>query len=225
MSLDPQGELAKAGAVRVRHALCHAETDALATLLADVDPTAPGVRLHDRPGLTRALSPDGAIGRTVATVAGDGYRPVRAVIFDKSRANNWSLGWHQDRVIAVKARSPQPGFGPWSIKAGVQHVAPPFDLLRRMVTVRVHLDPVDETNAPLLVALGTHDRLHGVAHVAAAVSEAPQLACLADAGDIWIYATPILHASAAATTPRRRRVLQIDFSRDDLPGALDWYGV
>jgi hypothetical protein len=38
------------------------------------------------------------------------------------------------------------------------HVEPPFDLVDRMVTVRVHLDAVPVTNAPLLVASGSHKR-------------------------------------------------------------------
>jgi hypothetical protein len=43
------------------------------------------------------------------------------------------------------------GFGPWTVKSGLLHVAPLFDLLAGMLTLRVHLDPVPETNAPLLV--------------------------------------------------------------------------
>jgi hypothetical protein len=49
--------------------------------------------------------------------------------------------------------------------------------------------------------------------------------CLAGAGDVWLYATPIFHASAPAARPRRRRVLQIDFSAEDLPGGLEWLGL
>ncbi|WP_419756526.1 hypothetical protein [Brevundimonas sp.] len=30
---------------------------------------------------------------------------------------------------------------------------------------------------------------------------------------------------SGAETPRRRRVLQIDYSADDLPGGLQWLGV
>jgi hypothetical protein len=41
------------------------------------------------------------------------------------------------------------GFGPWSVKSGMDHVKPPFDLLASMVTVRVHLDAVPLTNVPL----------------------------------------------------------------------------
>jgi hypothetical protein len=48
---------------------------------------------------------------------------------------------------------------------------------------------------------------------------------MADAGDIWLYATPILHASASALEPGHRRVLQIDFAAEELPGGLAWLGV
>ncbi|MFA5988198.1 MAG: hypothetical protein WC803_01150 [Sphingomonas sp.] len=48
---------------------------------------------------------------------------------------------------------------------------------------------------------------------------------LARRGDVWAYATPIVHGSAAAKAPSRRRVLQIDYSPDDLPAPLAWAGV
>ena len=47
-------------------------------------------------------------------------------------------------------------YGPWSVKAGQPHVAPPFALLADMVTLRVHLDPVGPGNSPLLIAPGSH---------------------------------------------------------------------
>jgi ectoine hydroxylase-related dioxygenase (phytanoyl-CoA dioxygenase family) len=106
------------------------------------------------------------------------------------------------------------------------HVAPPFALLERMVTLRIHLDPVDTGNAPLLVAPGSH-RLGRVPEpdIDRVVSLCGQAACLARRGDIWIYATPILHASDAARRPARRRVLQVDYSPDELPDGLEWLSV
>jgi ectoine hydroxylase-related dioxygenase (phytanoyl-CoA dioxygenase family) len=95
-----------------------------------------------------------------------------------------------------------------------------------MVTVRVHLDDVPATNAPLLIAPGSHRRGRvpesGVDQV---VAQSCLVACLATAGDIWAYSTPILHASQAASQPARRRVLQVDFSAEDLLGGLAWLGV
>ena len=161
-----------------------------------------------------------------ADAIGNGARPVRAVLFDKSAGVNWNLGWHQDRTIAVRARREVAGFGPWSTKAGLQHVEPPFAIIESMVTARLHLDPVDADNAPLRIAPGSH-RLGRVPvdQIGAKVAELGEGECLADRGDVWLYATPILHASSPAVKPRRRRVLQIDFSAQNLPGGLEWLGV
>lgn len=96
------------------------------------------------------------------------------------------------------------GFGPWSVKSGMVHVEPPFDLLAGMVTVRVHLDAVPKTNAPLLVAPGSHKRGR------IPTAEIPEV---------------VLHASDASSEPRHRRVLQIDYAGSQLPCGLGWLGV
>jgi len=62
-------------------------------------------------------------------------------------------------------------------------------------------------------------------HIGDVVRRLGIIACTAGAGDIWCYATPILHASAAAARPGRRRVLQIDFAATELPGGLEWLGI
>jgi hypothetical protein len=78
-----------------------------------------------------------------------------------------------------------PGFGPWTIKSGMVHVAPPFDLLTRMVTVRAHLDDLPATNAPPLIALGsnTHGRV-SVEDVGKVVEVCGTASCVAEAGDV-----------------------------------------
>ena len=185
-----------------------------------------GVRLHGIKALEPLLASDGCMGAVAGTVLGTEARPVRAILFNKSPESNWSLTWHQDRTICVQEKREAPGFGPWTVKSGMIHVAPPFDLLTRMVTARAHLDDVPATNAPLLVAPGSHTygRI-AVSDVDEVVSRCGTVACTADAGDLWLYATPILHASEAASTPTSRRVLQVDFAAEELPYGLDWLGV
>ncbi|MDF0488142.1 phytanoyl-CoA dioxygenase family protein [Sphingomonas sp. H39-1-10] len=185
-----------------------------------------GTRLHGIPALTALLAPDAALGHLAGVRLGPRARSVRAILFDKTADTNWALGWHQDRVIAVRERIDTPGYGPWSVKQGMLHVAPPAALLAGMLTMRVHLDAVPATNAPLLVAPGTH-RLGRIAEdrIEAVVADHGSVACLADAGDVWLYATPILHGSAAAAEPGRRRVFQVDFAACDLPSGLRWLGV
>lgn len=195
------------------------DVEVLEQALGPVPAELPGVRLPTIAG----LDPATAIARDAL---GEAARPVRAVLFDKTATTNWSLGWHQDRTVVVRARQDTPGYGPWSIKAGLQHVEPPFAVLEAMVTLRLHLDPVDAENAPLLIAPGSH-RLGRIpeTEIRKTVEACGVAACLAAAGDIWLYATPVLHASDAAVAPSRRRVLQVDYSAGDLPGGLEWLGV
>ena len=214
------------GAVRVRAALRVKEVEALLTALAHLPTGRAGIRLHHAPGLRPLLSATGSIGRIAAARLGERAKPVRAILFDKTEETNWALGWHQDRVVAVRERIEHPGYGPWTIKDGIPHVAPPYDLLAGMLTLRVHLDPVTTTNAPLLIAPGSH-RLGRIAEadIEPVADRFGTVRCLADAGDVWIYSTPILHASDAAARPHRRRVLQLDFAACDLPGGLRWHGI
>jgi Phytanoyl-CoA dioxygenase (PhyH) len=199
---------------------------ALADALADQPSNQAGVRLYGVERLRRFLEARGPLGALAASVMAGSPRPVRALLFDKTVGTNWSLPWHQDRVIAVRERIEVWGFGPWTRKQGALHVTPPIGILERMTTLRLHLDPVPSTNAPLLIAPGSH--LLGripESEVPAVVDRCGVLACLASLGDAWLYSTPILHASEAALEPARRRVLQVDYAAEDLPGGLCWLGV
>jgi len=182
----------------------------------------PGQRLRGA-GLAALFAPATAVAQTLI---GKAARPVRAVLFDKTPNANWAVAWHQDRTIVVRERREVEGFGPWSRKDGLLHVAPPIEVLEGMATLRIHLDPCGPDNAPLKVALGSH-LLGRVAarDVARRADEHRQLECCATVGDVWAYSTPILHASERARRPVRRRVLQVDFSALDLPGGLYWAGV
>ncbi|HEY5723183.1 MAG TPA: phytanoyl-CoA dioxygenase family protein [Allosphingosinicella sp.] len=210
------------GAEHFPAALGAAELEALdrASTLA---PGKPGRRLEPGMGLRALLGGPDAI---AASLLGPAARPVRAMLLDKNRGRNWALGWHQDRTIALRARRPVHGFGAWTVKAGIVHAEPPFPLLERMLTLRVHLDPAGPDNAPLMIVPGSH-RLGRIAEpdIPGIAERHEPFACLADAGDIWAYASTILHASERASAPARRRVLQLSYSADDLPGGLEWLGV
>lgn len=218
-------DLRNHGSERLQGAVA-GDVAALRSVLAHLPPDRAGIRIKEVTGLTPFLGSDGSIGAIAGGILGPSSRPARAVLFDKTAGTNWSLAWHQDRTICVERRTEVHGFGPWTIKQGMHHVAPPFALLSRMVTLRVHLDDVPATNAPLLIAPGSHK--YGrvpLDAIDAVVRECGIYTCLADAGDVWVYATSILHASEASAMAARRRVLQIDFAAEELPGGLQWLGV
>ena len=218
--------LEQGGAQLFPQALNEATCTRLEAALGALPNSMPGVRIKEGAWLKPLLETAGPIGAVAAAVLGGRARPVRAILFDKTAEQNWALGWHQDRTIVVKDRIDVEGFGPWTIKSGLIQVEPPFEILERMVTLRVHLDVVDRSNAPLKIMPGSHKlgRLPE-AEIERMVTMFGERLCLADRGDIWVYATPIVHASLAADPPRRRRVLQVDYSAEAAPGPLAWRGV
>ena len=225
MPMAAELDLAQDG-LCLRAGLATPVIDLLGEMLACAPQGKAGVRLTQWPELAALLDSESVIGRSAAAILGDQCFPVRTVLFDKSDHSNWSLGWHQDRTIAVRRRHEVEGFGPWSMKQGIQHVEPPFEVIESMITLRVHLDPIDVDNAPLRVALGSHrfGRLP-VSTVDALAARGTVFECHADRGDVWVYRTPIVHASRAAMPGRRRRVLQIDYAAQCLPNGLEWLGI
>ena len=132
--------------------------------------------------------------------------------------------WHQDRAIAVAKRQELPGWGPWTVKAGVVHVLPPAAVLEKMITVRLHLDDCDENNGPLRVLPGSHR--HGILsaeQLAALRKQVPEVACLLPCGGALVMSPLLLHASSPAQSPLHRRVLHIEFAPENLlPEGLAW---
>jgi hypothetical protein len=212
-----------AGAQLFAATLTADQVHALGAALSRWDLARAGTRIPDVRAMEFWIAPCGQIGSIAAHVLGPTAKPVRAILFDKNPDNNWSLGWHQDRIIAVDSRENVDGLVFWTVKDGVHHVEPPFALIERMVTLRIHLDPAAADNAPLLVSPGTH-RLGKLtdAEIEPAVHRHGTETCLAAAGDVWAYRTPLLHASQPSTAAARRRVLQLNYSADDLPAPLRW---
>jgi hypothetical protein len=214
-------DLATSGYAKWPHRLTDEALAAVARLFEALPATQPGIRID--PGLLDTFPALVDITAAAATMVGDNARPVRALLFDKHDGSNWGLGWHQDRTIEVAERVEADGFGPFTVKQGRLHVAPPISVIEHMLTVRIHVDAVDADNGPLVVIPGSH-RLGYIAEdtIGSIVEARGEYACFADAGEVWFYSTPILHRSSRAAPSRRRRVLQIDYAHDPLPGGLRW---
>jgi hypothetical protein len=150
--------------------------------------------------------------------------PVRALFFDKTPGANWPVLWHQDLTIAVRARHDLPGWGPWSVKAGVPHVEPPAALLTGMLTIRLHLDDCGPANGPLRVCPGTHalGRLSRE-RIRSLRDTIPETVCIAPSGSALLMRPLLLHASSPAIHPSHRRVLHIEYADPNvLPPPLAW---
>lgn len=205
--------------------LTAAETAALSESANNTPPARQGgVRniLHKNPAIRR-LATSAAIRSLVDPILGNQAFPVRGILFDKTPESNWKVPWHQDLTIAVEQKVETPAFGPWTIKDGVQHVQPPTEILEAMLAVRIHLDDCNDDNGPLRVIPGSHtlgrltaEQIHSLANTSISIQ------CTLARGDALIMRPLLLHASSAATSPRHRRVIHIEFASQPLPGALRW---
>lgn len=219
-------EFAETGAQLNRGALSIAELELFEEIANRQIGDKPAVRITGDATLNKLLCLGGSMDTVVRSKLGKDARPVRAILFDKRADANWALGWHQDRTIAVAERVEVEGFDHWSVKSGLQHVEPPFEIIEKMVTLRAHLDPCGADNAPLSIIPGSH-RLGRLpeTEIEELTKTAEPFACEAQAGDVWIYVSAIVHASAAAREPNRRRVLHVDYSAEELPDGLEWLGL
>jgi ectoine hydroxylase-related dioxygenase (phytanoyl-CoA dioxygenase family) len=147
---------------------------------------------------------------------------VRAIYFRKMPESNWSIRWHQDRVIPLRAGTSAEevsagGLASWSKKAGVPHARAPRSVLDSMLSMRLHLDEMDAENGALQVLPGSHR---------AVAEERPDITpylCSASRGSALLMRPLLWHASSKITAANPRRVLHIEFADADLPGELEWH--
>ncbi|MEZ5323619.1 MAG: phytanoyl-CoA dioxygenase family protein [Verrucomicrobiales bacterium] len=153
-----------------------------------------------------------------------GMRPVRSILFDKTESENWPVLWHQDLTIAVVEKREVPGYGPWSHKDGTPHVQPPVSLLENMVTIRLHLDETAATNGALRVIPRSHRNGRIDADALRHFDKGGAVTCDCSPGDALLMSPLILHSSRRSESPARRRVIHLEYARDeDLDVSLVWF--
>src|SRR6266705_1926101 len=126
---------------------------------------------------------------------------------------NWLVSWHQDTALPLRERRETPGWGPWSLKDGVNYAHAPASALSRVLALRVHLDDSTSENGPLRVLPGTHtlgvltdDEIHELATRIAAAD------CLVSRGGVLAMRPLIVHASSKSQSNVPRRVLHIEYA-------------
>ncbi|MBM4063686.1 MAG: phytanoyl-CoA dioxygenase family protein [Planctomycetes bacterium] len=193
----------------------------LAAVFAATVQDRPGVRTGLEHPAVRDLATSPAVRALVEPVLGRAAFAHRATLFDKTPAVNWLVGWHQDLVVPVAARTEAQGFGPWSQKDDGWHVQPPVAVLEELLAVRVDLDGSGPANGGLRVLPGSH-RL--------GVLPPARVADLTRAGSEVLAAVPprgallmrplLLHASSRAVAAAHRRVVHLEFAPGPLPGGV-----
>jgi ectoine hydroxylase-related dioxygenase (phytanoyl-CoA dioxygenase family) len=146
-------------------------------------------------------------------VLGGNAIPFRATLFAKSPDSNWLVVWHQDTALPLQEKRETPGWGPWSVKEGVNYAHAPSQALEQILAIRVHLDDSTESNGPLRVLAGTHtcgvltdDELQRLGQNMDATE------CTVNQGGVIAMRPLIVHASSKSQALQPRRVIHIEYA-------------
>jgi ectoine hydroxylase-related dioxygenase (phytanoyl-CoA dioxygenase family) len=130
--------------------------------------------------------------RAVAEIMkGDEFAPTSDALIFKDRNRGFGHRWHQDPVPLIVPPSVMVGF---------------------------HLDASDHSNGALRVVPGSHRTVMGVDWSALPESEwyadRPDTVVLAaNAGDVTIHSTQLVHGSLSTSSPQLRRIYYVQFDR------------
>ena len=201
--MDWQTEIAQTGFAIRQHVFSNGYIDRF------LEELAASVPQRGRAGVRHALklAPVADLARqqslmdlTCAMLGKDAF-PFRATLFDKSQAANWLVVWHQDTALPLQYRREVDGWGPWSIKEGIEYAHAPTAALSQVLALRISLDDSNAENGPLRVLPGTHklgvlsdDAVHALA-----TEKSPE-DCIVPKGAVLAMRPLLIHSSSKSRT-------------------------
>jgi hypothetical protein len=170
----------------------------------------------------RTIWRDGRLADALREILGGGCGLVRALYFDKPPDRTWALPWHKDQTIAVADNSrPSTFFSRPTHKGGVPHVIACDEILHQMLTLRIHLDDVDDENGPLRVIPQSH-----FSKESRGVGPERAVTIHAKAGDVLAMRPLIDHSSGSSVegATKHRRVVHLELAgMATLPDGFAWH--
>ena len=148
----------------------------------------------------------------------------RSILFNKTAGKNWSVLWHQDLSLCLKKKIPVDGYGPWSVKENIPHVQPPGEILKGMITARLHIDANNENNGALKVIPQSHK--NGILNrdTVQKLSKNEKIhTCCGQSGSLLLMKPLILHSSSSSSGTSDRRVLHLEFLNQQPQSPLKLY--
>lgn len=147
---------------------------------------------------------------------------VKSIYFDKSGDQNWVVNWHQDIPINVSEKKEIDGFSSWVQKDGFYSVLPPEELSKKIFTLRIHLDDVTVDSGALKVIPLSHKKRLTTEQTTTLLEHVEPVVCQLERGGVMLMRPLLLHASGKNKSKKKRRILHLEFSAEDLPGSLEW---
>lgn len=140
---------------------------------------------------------------------------IRLAAFNKTAENNWTLPWHQDRVVVARKKTDDLKFTNWTRKSHYWHCEPPIEYLGNMLFARIYLDDAGTNTGDIQLAQGSH-KFGKIPHanIETVLSTCPTVKCNGQVGDVLIVKALTLHRSGKSQSAAPRKALRVDFSNN-----------
>ncbi len=149
------------------------------------------------------------------------YFMSKAVYYGEPGDSFLTIGYHQDSSISVRSRAEVEGYENWSYYAGHHGVIPPVNILSNSFMIRIHFDDAEKGNGGLKVIPRSHKNGFVSKLPVDWVPESEHF-CEVKRGGVMAMKPLAVHAPNRAVNGKKRRVLQIEFSKDELTSPLQW---
>ncbi|MCM0664669.1 phytanoyl-CoA dioxygenase family protein [Flavobacterium tyrosinilyticum] len=157
----------------------------------------------------------------IESTFGEGFFITKSIYFDKPEKSNWFVAYHQDLTISVDQKIEVENFENWTVKQNQFAVQPPTEILENNFTIRIHIDKTTKENGALKVINNSHSK--GILRIENLdFKTEKETICEVEKGGIMIMKPLLFHASNKTTNNERRRVIHIEFSKQQLPNGLEW---
>lgn len=157
----------------------------------------------------------------IKSTFGEGYFITKSIYFDKPEKSNWFVAYHQDLTISVDKKVETINFENWTVKQNQFAVQPPTEILENNFTIRIHIDKTTKDNGALKVINNSHSK--GILRIENLdFNNEKEIICEVEKGGVMIMKPLLFHASNKTTNNERRRVIHIEFSKQQLPNELEW---
>lgn len=176
--------------------------------------------LHKVPELSTLIS-NNKLQQLLHTYFETPYFLTKAIYFNKPKAANWFVGYHQDISISVTKKTTAPGYYSWTYKFGQYGVIPPIHILENIITVRIHLDDTTQENGALRVIPKSHNQGILDAEGFQKLKEKEHI-CEIERGGVLLMKPLTFHASNRTINNKQRRVIHLEFSSEKLTPPMDW---
>ena len=157
----------------------------------------------------------------IAELSESEYFLTKAIYFDKPSESNWFVAYHQDLSISVDKKAELENYSNWTFKKGQYGVQPPIEILKDTITIRIHLDKTDKNNGALKVIPKSH--LNGIIRADSKDWNIEnEFICEVEKGGAMLMKPLTLHASNRTTNGKKRRVIHLEFNKNELAEPLTW---